>query len=246
MESANPTTTLPVVESRRLTLDDVQISPVTARDLLSLAEGYYASFPASWHRRMEPPTKSSVPVSVRAARFAKRMEPWLKSPDTKWMKATLRSDPEQRVIGHAGWLMPVDDDGRRFIKHHWTRGAVEQLGWKEMMGWSDAEVEEMWEHVDVERWERSFKGLEEIREKRMRGIRHWFLAPLWTLPEYQGRGVASLLLKETLDLADATDPPTAVYLESMPEARKVYEHFGFKGIPGCDIQMVRTGPQTKP
>jgi GNAT superfamily N-acetyltransferase len=65
------------------------------------------------------------------------------------------------------------------------------------------------------------------------------LAPLWVLPEYQGRGVSSLLLKETINLADAEDPPTALYLESMPEARKVYEHFGFEGLPGYDMQMVR-------
>jgi GNAT superfamily N-acetyltransferase len=68
------------------------------------------------------------------------------------------------------------------------------------------------------------------------------------LPEYQGRGVASLLLRETLDLADGSgqEAPTAVYLESVPEARRVYEHFGFEALNGYEVQMVRRGPQPKP
>jgi hypothetical protein len=169
------TTTLPVIQSQRLTLDDVLISPVEDRDLLSIAEGYYSSFLPSWHNSIEPPSRSSVPLSVRVARFAKRMELLLKSPDAKWVKATLKSDPDQRVIGHAGWLKPIED-GRRHVMHHWRRDAVEKLGWKEMMGWTDEEVDEMWEHVDIEAWQGTFKGMDEVREKRMWGVKHWFVS----------------------------------------------------------------------
>jgi hypothetical protein len=55
--------------------------------------------------------------------------------------------------------------------------------------------------------------------------------------------VSTLLLKDVLDLADATDPPTPVYLEALPEARKVYEHFNFESVQGYDMQMIRWGPQ---
>jgi GNAT superfamily N-acetyltransferase len=70
-----------------------------------------------------------------------------------------------------------------------------------------------------------------------------FLAPLWVLPEYQKRGVSTLLMKDVLDIADAQYPPIPVYLEAMPNARPVYEHMGFKGVEGKPVQMIRRGPK---
>lgn len=70
-----------------------------------------------------------------------------------------------------------------------------------------------------------------------------FLAPLWVLPEYQGRGVSSLLVKDVLDIADAQDPSVPIYLEAMPEARPIYEHMGFIGVEDKPVQMIRRGPK---
>jgi GNAT superfamily N-acetyltransferase len=70
-----------------------------------------------------------------------------------------------------------------------------------------------------------------------------FLAPLWVLPEYQKRGVATLLMNDVLDSADAQDPPIPVYLEALPDARPVYEHMGFVGFEGQPVQMIRRGPK---
>ena len=52
------------------------------------------------------------------------------------------------------------------------------------------------------------------------------LAPLWVVPEYQGCGVASLLLRKVIKLADRLEPPQPMYLEALPAARPIYEHFG--------------------
>lgn len=67
------------------------------------------------------------------------------------------------------------------------------------------------------------------------------LAPLWVVPEHQGRGVASLLLRDAIELADREDPAQLIYLEAMRDARIIYEHFGFKGVegPGADFVMIR-------
>jgi predicted N-acetyltransferase YhbS len=76
-----------------------------------------------------------------------------------------------------------------------------------------------------------------------------FLAPIWVLPEYQNRGVGSLLLKECFAIADAQHPPTPVYLESAPPARGFYSKLGFEPVipVGGDIakhpQFVRRGPK---
>jgi predicted N-acetyltransferase YhbS len=68
------------------------------------------------------------------------------------------------------------------------------------------------------------------------------LAPLWVLPEYQGRGVASLLLRDGIELADKKRSP--MYLEAMAEARVIYEHFGYQGVEGEGepFVMIRNPP----
>jgi len=190
---------------------------------------------------MEPP-EGRPALDIRAQRFAKRMKPWLSSQDGKWMKATLAKEPNQ-IIGHAGWLVPRP----HHILHHWRHDAAEKLGWKDQEGWTDKEVKELWAHVDLKGWNDNFEKFDAVREDIMTGEPHWFLAPLWVLPEFQGRGVSTLLLKDVLDIADAQDPAIPIYLESVPEARKIYEHFGFEGfedVPpgdGRELVMIRRG-----
>lgn len=73
------------------------------------------------------------------------------------------------------------------------------------------------------------------------------------IPEYQCSGIGSLLLKEVIDIADAQDPPTPIYLESAPKAKTFYPKLGFefvKPVPDnkddipleeLPVEMVRKG-----
>jgi GNAT superfamily N-acetyltransferase len=71
-----------------------------------------------------------------------------------------------------------------------------------------------------------------------------FLAPIWVLPEYQGRGVTSLLLRDGFALADREEQVPPMYLEALPDARVIYEHFGFQGVDGEDTAMIKNPPKS--
>ena len=151
-----------------------------------------------------------------------------------WMKAVLTSNGT--IVGIAGWMGP----GNKGIHNVFLRSATEYYGWQEQMGWSDAEIDEMWEHVSDENWRGQLGKDDDIRRELLGDEPHWFLAPLFTWPEYQGRGVAKKLLTWAIEQADATNPITPMYLESAPTARAVYMHCGF--VPQGAVNFVRRGP----
>lgn len=64
------------------------------------------------------------------------------------------------------------------------------------------------------------------------------------IPEFQGRGVGSYLLKDATEQADRQDPPTIMYLEAAEKARPVYQRWGFEDVEGdgAGTVMVRWGP----
>ena len=174
-------------------------------------------------------------MSVRIARLTKRLLPSFSNPNMKWVKATYV--PKNEMIGLAGWMGPGNHP---HVHNVWRRSAVDFYKWQEQMGWSDEEVDEMWEHTSIENWDGQFSKDDGIRAETMKGEPHWYLAPLCTWPSYQGRGVGRLLLQWAIDIADKESPPTPLYLESADYARAVYMHMGF--VPQGPANLVRRGP----
>lgn len=123
----------------------------------------------------------------------------------------------------------------------WRRDAVEFYGWQEKYGWTDEDLKEMWASTDLQVWEDGFQADDAFRKDVMGDEPHWYLAPLLTIPEFQGRGVGSLLLKWAFEKADKTDPATPLYLESSAAGMPVYKHHGFVRF-GETANMVRRGP----
>jgi GNAT superfamily N-acetyltransferase len=63
---------------------------------------------------------------------------------------------------------------------------------------------------------------------------HWYLKAIGVDPGWQGRGVASPLLRSRLERCDQDGQP--VYLEtSKPDNVPLYEHFGFRCIGNVDM-----------
>jgi len=153
--------------------------------------------------------------------MAKRLRPAISASHTIWMKAI--HIPTSKVIGIAGWAKESSP-----VHNVWRRSAADHYDWKSSEGWTNAELEEIWKHVDVEVWEKQFGGADEIREAFLKGKEHWYLAPLITWPDWQGRGVGRYLLDEGLERAEKEGLP--IYLESEDTARAVYLRMGFKAV----------------
>ncbi|KAJ5591939.1 uncharacterized protein N7459_002308 [Penicillium hispanicum] len=74
-----------------------------------------------------------------------------------------------------------------------------------------------------------FFGTMDAYHRRLMGDRpHYYLEILGVDPSYQGRGLASKLLK--WGLARADEEGVEVYLSSSPEGRPVYEKYGFQSL----------------
>ncbi|CAI6318086.1 unnamed protein product [Periconia digitata] len=233
--------------------EELIVSEATVDDREYLAEGYYACFDDEWHRQMEPPDRRPADWQTsRITRVATRMLPWFSEPHVRLAKVTLSPsspsyDPAapNRIIGHAMWLLP----GRtsKEIINFWRRDASDLLGWKEKMGWTKEFEDELWSTFDVDAWQNlEFLPWDRAREYYMKGIGHWHLAPIWVLPEHQGRGIASLLLKDAFSLAKKVDPPQPLYLEAMPDARPVYVKHGYLAFDGegKEFAMIKNPPES--
>ncbi|OAK94439.1 hypothetical protein IQ06DRAFT_260612 [Phaeosphaeriaceae sp. SRC1lsM3a] len=223
--------TQPVEPERRLADSEIRIEFCTEQDADKIAEGLYAIFPSVFWDKKEP-LHLRPDDSTRQRLLAKRILPSLTEPNIKWIKAV---NSAGQIMGIACWTAPGAP-----IDNYLHRSAVSSFRWQEKMKWTNAEIDEMWAHVSDEQWNGEILRYDDIRREVLGDEPHWFLAPLMTWPEFQGRGVGKKLLMWAIDQADATTPPTPMYLESAPTARAVYMHCGF--VPAGKVNMVRRGP----
>ncbi|KAL6703720.1 hypothetical protein ACN47E_009414 [Coniothyrium glycines] len=226
--------TMPTQATRRLPEADLKIELCDENDADKIAEGLYTCFPEEWWSKKEPQSLRPPAENTRRERLAKRILPSLTDPHIKWIRAVLASTGE--IVGVAGWTCPSNPE----IHNPFRKSAMYHYGWKEKMGWRDEEIEEMFAHVDDEAWSKSFAKDDQTRRDVLGDEKHWYLAPLITWPEYQGRGIGKRLLNWAIEQADGPDTFTPMYLESRPSARAVYMHCGF--VPQGAYNMVRRGP----
>ncbi|KNG44729.1 acyl-CoA N-acyltransferase [Stemphylium lycopersici] len=224
--------TMPVEPERRMKDTEISVKICTENDAEKIAEGLYACFPEDWWERKEPAALRPA-QHIRVQRLSKRLIPCFSHPTFTFIKAVLNSTGE--TIGVAGWTHPENQGVHTVFR----RSAFAHYGWQERLGWSDAELAELFEAVS-NNWNEQFAKDDEERNEVMKGEPHWYLAPLITWPEFQGRGVGTKLLNWAISQADATEPVTPMYLESRPSARAVYMHKGF--VPVGQYNMVRRGP----
>ncbi|PVH97924.1 hypothetical protein DM02DRAFT_532181 [Periconia macrospinosa] len=225
---------MPVEPEQRLADSEIRLELCEEKDAAIIAESLYSMFPESWWATKEPLSIRHPSLETRKARMTKRILPTFRDPRVlvDWVKAV--HVPTSTVIGIAGWFAPGCP-----LHNPWRRSAVDFYGWKDLMGWSDEEVDEMWSGTDLAGWDDEMAKNDEDRRRYFDGEEHWFLAPLITWKEWQGKGVGSKLLNWGIEKADREGVP--LYLESAPTARAVYLHSGF--VPLGKVNMVRRGPR---
>lgn len=197
------------------------------------ADGMYKCFSEDSIAKMEPPHLRPS-YEVRLKLLAKKIQPSLTQPGMHWLKAV--HIPTQKIIGVAAWASPDLPTYCIF-----RRSAFRYYGWQSKMGWSDADLNEMYAHVDDEVFSGGHAKNDEIRDTAMNGQPHWYLAQLITWPEWQGRGVGKRLLDWAIKQADAQTPPTPMYLEASAMSRAIYMHVGF--VQQGEKNFIRRGPR---
>ncbi|KAJ5355141.1 uncharacterized protein N7496_012353 [Penicillium cataractarum] len=86
------------------------------------------------------------------------------------------------------------------------------------------------ESSDGELCDRFFGTMDGHHKDVMEGRPHYYLELLGVHPSYQGRGLASKLLRWGLTHAD--EEGVEVYLSSSPDGRPLYERYGFQVLDG--------------
>jgi GNAT superfamily N-acetyltransferase len=137
-------------------------------------------------------------------------------------------------MGIACWTVPHAP-----IHNPMRKSAISFYSWDKKMQWSEEEIDEMFAHVSDVEWNQLVAYNDDLRAEHFGAEGHWYLSPVCTWPQYQGKGVGKKLLYWAIEQADRTDPVTPLYLESAPSARKVYEHMGFE--PVGDKAFIRRG-----
>jgi GNAT superfamily N-acetyltransferase len=124
-----------------------------------------------------------------------------------------------------------------------SRDVAVALGWNHVEGWNAEHIEVMWAGVN-DGWHDMCIEREVLRAQLMGERLHWYVGPLYVVPQWQVRGVSSRLMRwgqeqileqrrraEAGEL-DAGYKETCCYLESAASARAVYLHIGFKEVQG--------------
>ncbi|GAA5911069.1 hypothetical protein JCM6882_006868 [Rhodosporidiobolus microsporus] len=208
------------------TRPEVILLPLEESDLPAVAAGNLSAFP-TFYGPLEP--ESARPDhETRVKRQAFRLRKVLANPLIMGTKAVLASGPEEgKLVGLALWHRPGAPVVN--LKRRLTRPEEET-----------DEEKEAWEGVDTDLWNGKWSEWDETRARIMGDIPHWYIAPLWVLPEYQGLGIGAKLMQQVFDRADANTPTTPVYLEASAHGKKMYEKRGFVVEGGGEyVEMVR-------
>ena len=199
--------------SKPLSADRITISSVADEsDYLSLAKVEAQANQSSPLMSLCFPLDLNVPETPQSR--ANQLIQSAAHPSSRIIKAT--DNTTGQIVAWAKWNF-CDDP------------SVVPEGWPEK--WAPGTNVPLVEHF--------FKDIGQKRDLHTEGNPHFFLVTLCTLPMYQRKGIASLLLKWGLDIAD--DRGLVCYLDASPMGLGLYKKFGWKEVDHVDVDLGRWG-----
>ncbi|KAJ5698695.1 hypothetical protein N7462_000700 [Penicillium macrosclerotiorum] len=170
-------------------------------DAPNRAEVFFAAFSDDFNRTMFP-----VNPDVHAWMIKNMLGGDNFAQHEVFLKVTDLSNPEVPVA-FAKWRRPLSSSGADQESHPETP-----------MQWPVSS--------DNELCDRFFGRMDRDHGELMKDRPHYYLEMLAVHPSYQGRGLASKLLKWGLSRAD--EEGVEVYLSSSPDGKPLYEKYGFQ------------------
>ncbi|PYH35144.1 GNAT family N-acetyltransferase [Aspergillus neoniger CBS 115656] len=194
--------------------DDLRIIPATPSDSPAIADVFLHAFSDPFSRRMFPITEDVRSFWVDQFKHEIEQSRATATPRTAFLKVT--AGEEGTVAAFAKWWYPVPEEVTSDGEKNQTKTV-----WPPS---SDADLCER------------FFGLMNSEKKRVMGGRkegYFYLDMLGTLPQFNGRGIGSRLLRWGLDRADEKGVPT--FLASTPAGRPLYEKYGFEAVEEYEV-----------
>jgi len=179
----------------------LELGPVTLEDLPQVRAVWYAAFESPFIMRLWPNTPS-----VHKWWDDANSSSILHDPTARYMKVTdlAADDGKGKIIAYAKWNAPRRDPTKK--------------------GYGDR-FPPYPQDGDVEGLSTFFGHLTGEREKFMGDRPHYYLDMLGTLPEYQGLGAGTLLVKWGCDAAD--EEGVEAFVDASEAGKGLYEKYGF-------------------
>ncbi|KAH8809314.1 putative GNAT family acetyltransferase [Xylogone sp. PMI_703] len=196
--------------SKHTSLGRVEILPVEEADALTLAEVETEAFQSADGRLGL--ALFGPPSASGHEHRAKELVASMKEPNVKLVKAVM----DGQIVAWAQWRFYTDP-----------------LSPPE---WEDKEFPPPANPVACNEF---FKLLFDKRNAHMTGKRFAHLNILVTLPNYQGLGLGSKLLRQGLDEADKAS--LSSWLEATARGLPVYRKFGYEGVDKLELDLTRYG-----
>jgi len=212
---------------------EFQIHPVTAADLPSIISIYIRAFSAEHMNSFAMPAATCTPE--RKARWLlARFSGFFSKPELHMYKAV--ESATDKTVAWSRWCFPYTlteeerEERRRQLEQE-ERDVLEGRRTKYPEG------------ANVEICKALFGGLDEMRQKYVDPSQTYVVHLLATDPDYQRRGLGSMLLRHGLAMADADSKKT--YVEATELGYPVYLKLGWKEVDRLELDLKKWG-QEKP
>ncbi|KAF8185552.1 acyl-CoA N-acyltransferase [Mycena galopus ATCC 62051] len=201
------------------------ISRCTPNDVPQLVECYLDAFAETTFTWFWPPTESMRTWLLR--RFVRRFE------DPTDQEFKIVENTSSQVVAFARWGVPSGMKG--VAEGFRTYELAESLTGREAQSYGK---QDMPEGANEEVFHEFFAGIKHMQAK-WDAESKLDLGLVCTHPKYQGQGLAAALIKPVLDIADAEG--ITAYVEALPNAKAVYEHYGFKTVDTQEYDLTKAG-----